>query len=249
MKLAPVPLSTSEKQEIFLIEEHIRQQNRTEGPLQILEAGCGQQWELKLKDIPYNLTGLDLDKAALDIRKNVLNDLDEIVLGDLRYVDLGNNKYDVIYNSFVLEHIQDAGKVLSRFLGWLKPNGLLIIRIPDPDSVQGFFTRISPHWFHVFYYKYILGRASAGKPGYAPYPTYYDPVVSRAGIHTFCLQNNLKIRDEFGNAYWKPGRGIARSAIILFKKAIHILSFGTLACEYTDLLYVLQNEEPSHADS
>jgi SAM-dependent methyltransferase len=243
MKLTPMSLSSSESQEVFLIESYIRQLVQAGRSLQILEAGCGQQWKLNLQDIQYNLTGVDLDKAALDIRKNILNDLHEIVLGDLRYVDLGDKKYDVIYNSFVLEHIQDASAVLHRFLGWLKPNGLIIIRIPDRDSVEGFFTRVSPHWFHVLYYRYILGKASAGKPGFAPYPTYYDPVVSRVGIHTFCRQNNLTIRNELGNGYWKPGQGVVRSAIVLFKRIIYILSFGALAYQYTNLLYVLQKDE------
>jgi SAM-dependent methyltransferase len=166
-------------------------------------------------------------------------------LGDLRYVDLGDKKYDVIYNSFVLEHIQDAGAVLKRFLNWLKPNGLLIIRIPDPDSVQGFITRTSPHWLHVFYYRYVLGKAKAGTPGYAPYLTYYDPIVSRPGIQKFCRENNLTIHAELGNAYWKPGRGIMQTAISQFKKVVSAMSFGHLAWQYTDLLYVIQMDRPA----
>ena len=247
-KTVPVLLSTSEAQETSLIEKHIRQQRKAGAPLQILEAGCGQQWELKLEGVDYLLTGIDLDRAALEIRKNVLNDLDEIIFGDLRYVELGDRKFDVIYSSFVLEHIEGAGSVLRRFLGWLKPNGLVVIRIPDPNSVQGFVTRTSPHWLHVFYYRHVLGKASAGMPGHAPYRTYYDPVVSRAGIREFCRTSGVAIRAELGNAYWKPGKGLLRPAIILFKKLVSLLSFGALSWQYTDLLYVLQKEECSPAD-
>jgi SAM-dependent methyltransferase len=215
--------------------------------LQILEAGCGQSWELRLEGVHYFLTGVDLDQAALEIRKNILNDLDEIIQGDLRSVDLGDRKYDVIYNSYVLEHIQDAGAVLRRFLGWLKPNGLIIIRIPDPQSVQGFVTRISPHWLHVFYYRHILGKAAAGTPGHAPYQTFYDPVVSRSGIHEFCRANGLTIRAEVGNAYWRPGRGVLKPAIVLFKRLVSYLSLGALTWEYVDLLYVLETDGVARA--
>lgn len=248
-KLAPVALSSTEAEEIALIEECIRQKCDAGASLQILEAGCGQRWELRLEGVQYTLTGVDLDKAALDIRKDVVKDLDHIIQGDLLYVDLEGKKYDVIYCAFVLEHVQGAEKVLRRFMSWLKPNGLLIIRIPDPDSVQGFVTRISPHWVHVFYYRYILGKVGAGTPGHAPYRTFYDPVVSRAGIREFCRQNGLVIRAERGNSYWRPGRGLVQTAIILFKKLVSCLSWGVLSWRYTDLLYILQSEENIRTDS
>ncbi|MGH9955766.1 MAG: methyltransferase domain-containing protein, partial [Pyrinomonadaceae bacterium] len=79
----------------------------------------------------------------------------------------------VIYNSFVLEHIEDASQVLQNSTRWLKPGGIVVLKIPDPDSVCGFITRVTPHWFHVFYYRYLLGARNAGKPGYAPYTIDY----------------------------------------------------------------------------
>ena len=194
------------------------------------------------------LTGVDLDKAALEIRKNVLNDLHEIIEGDLRTVAFDDARFDVIYNAYVLEHIDGAEFVLKRFVDWLKPGGSLILHIPDPNSVQGFVTRISPHWFHVFYYRFILGKTSAGKPGYAPYRTYYDHVVSRSGIRKFCQENKLAIISEVGNAYWKPGRGILKPAIVLFTKFVSIMSFGVLAWQYTNLLYIIQKKGDSRAD-
>lgn len=247
MKLERATLSASEAQETAIIEEHVRRLTEAGAPLEILEAGCGQRWELKLDGVSYVLTGVDLDGAALEIRKNVLNDLDETILGDLRDVDLGGRKFDVIYNSYVLEHIENAHLVLERFFGWLKPAGLLVIRIPDPNSVQGFITRTSPHWLHVFYYRHILGRPTAGAPGHAPYRTYYDPVVSRTGMHEFCRRNGLAMRAELGNAYWKPGRGLLRPAIVLFKRIVSIASLGILSWQYTDLLYIIQKEECSPA--
>ena len=114
--------------------------------------------------------------------------------------------------------------------------------------MQGFITRVSPHWLHIFYYRYVLGKEKAGTPGFAPYKTYYDPVVSRVGIHKFCEENNLTIKAELGNAYWKPGHGIMRSAILAFKRVVSAISFGTLAWQYTDLLYIIQLNGPARAD-
>ena len=50
------------------------------------------------------------------IRKYETCDLDEIIVGDLCNADLPEQEYDVIYNSFVLEHIEGAEGVLARLL-------------------------------------------------------------------------------------------------------------------------------------
>ena len=138
--IGKVELSVSWQDELKLIEDHIRQKSLDDkgARLQILEAGCGQEWFINIKDIDYVLTGVDLDKAALDIRKNVLNDLQETVQGDLRTVVFENSSFDVIYNAYVLEHIEGAEAVLKSFVRWLKPDGLLILHIPLAVKLSGF---------------------------------------------------------------------------------------------------------------
>ena len=239
-RLNTLELTPSYEREYRLIEGFIKQMAPTNGVIRILEAGCGQRWVLSLDGVKYILTGIDSDPHALDIRKNVMKDLDEAVLGDLRTVFFDAGKFDVIYNAFVLEHIHGAESVLDAFVRWLKPGGLIIIRIPDPDSVQGFITRVTPHWFHIFYYRYILKKKTAGLPGYAPYPTYYDSVVSRQGLREFCEKNNLSIEAEYGDGYMRPGSGLIQVAIDVIKRTIAFISFGKLSARHTNLLYVLQ---------
>jgi SAM-dependent methyltransferase len=229
------------------IENHIRSISVSGHTLKILEAGCGRKWDPNLDGINYFLTGVDLDKAALEIRMNTQNDLHEIIEGDLRSVQLTNNSYDVIYNSFVLEHIKGADQVLMNFVRWVKPNGIIILHIPDPFSVYGFIARHTPHWFHVFFYRIICGIETAGKPGYAPYPVYYDSVVSRKGIYNFCSRNNLMVLAEYGDGYSRPGKGIVKLLIHLAKKLFSILSFGHLSSRHTNLSYVLQKQSGSVA--
>lgn len=238
--LDKLELIPSYEREYRLIENFIKQKAPANGVIRILEAGCGQRWVLSLDDVNYILTGVDSDPHALDVRKNVMGDLDEAVVGDLRTVYFDAGQFDVIYNSFVLEHIQGAEKVLEAFVCWLKPGGLIIIRIPDPDSVYGFITRATPHWFHIFYYRYILKRKTAGLPGYAPYPTYYDSVVSRQGVRKFCEKHNLSIEAEYGDGYMRPGSGLIQGAIDVIKRTIAFISFDKLSARHTNLLYVLQ---------
>ena len=237
-----VKLFKNTNQEIALLKKYITEKAKDGTELQILEAGCGRYWPLNINGIQYKLTGVDLDKKALNHRREKFNDLSEIIIGDLRSINLEKNKYDVIYNSFVLEHIDNAETVLKNFIKWLKPGGLLILRIPDRYTVYGFIARFTPFWFHVFYKKYIRSNKNAGKPGFGPYPTYYKPVISRAGIKKFCERNNLMVKEEYGHRYYIKKQTVIQKWIILLVRSLNLLSFGKLAWEHVDLTYIIKND-------
>ena len=241
--LVELPLVTSYAQRNSIIENSIRKNISNNQELQILEAGCGQCWEIDLTGVNYRLTGIDLDRVALSIRIEKYNDLNEIIEGDLRDVDLGGRTFDAIYNSYVLEHVSGAETVLCNFVKWTKPGGVIIIKIPDPSSVKGFITRITPHWFHIFYYKHLLGIKTAGRPGFMPYPTYFDSVVSRQGINKFCEKNGLQVEAEYGEGLTKPGVGVRRILIQLFIRTVAFVSFGVLSSKHTNLLYILRRDK------
>ncbi|MBA2409854.1 MAG: class I SAM-dependent methyltransferase [Gammaproteobacteria bacterium] len=120
---------------------HERFENRH---IEVLDAGCGRKWQIKLQ-MPITITGVDADQAALDKRE----DLDVALKEDIQTVDFPSNRFDLIYCSYVLEHVNGAEDLLGRFKSWLKPNGLLILRFPDKYTVFGFITRKTPHWVHV----------------------------------------------------------------------------------------------------
>ena len=202
-----IEMLESPSHELEVIEAYIIRDSVDKSTIRILEAGCGRGWPLKLHGIKYILDGVDIDKNALEIRKNKLKDLDNAILGDLRSVSLKANGYDVIYSSYVLEHIQNAKEVLINFHKWLKPGGLLILKIPDRNSVFGYITRITPLWIHIAYKKYIRGNKNAGKPGFGPYPTFHESVISREGIHKYCLSFQFIIKGEYGHSFHlnRPG--------------------------------------------
>lgn len=235
-----LPLSPTREAETKLVESWIRSQRPAGETIQILEAGCGQRWPLRLDGVDYRLTGVDLDAAALEIRRTKTNDLDEGIVGDLRSVTLPAGKFDVIYNVYVLEHVEGAEEVLRSFVKWLRPNGIAIIKIPDPQSVHGFVAKTTPYWFHRLYYRWILRHKHAGEPGHAPYRTIYDSVVSRAGIRTFCAAYGLTIEAEVGDGFLKPGKGLGKTAVTVVKQMIHLLSLGRLSHRHSNLLYILR---------
>lgn len=231
---------SNNKEAMNIMANHIRQKASVNGSLNILEAGCGRQWGLDLQDIQYTLTGVDIDKNALDIRRNQRRDLEIAILADLRIACLEPNSYDVILNNYVLEHIDGAEDVLKNFIRWLKPGGIMILTFPNRDSAYAYLTRITPFLFHVFYKKHIQKVKSAGKPGHDPYPTVFDKVVSRNGIYEFCEKHGLIMKAEY-----RLDRRTTKSQMVWFLAKtlmwiLHLVSFKKLSVSYRGLLCIIE---------
>ncbi len=187
------------------------------GPLRVLEAGCGQKWPIQLPGVELHIAGVDYDAEALRIRKERRQDLDEAVVGDLRTVELPAGHFDVAYCAFVLEHVEGAELVLDRLLASLRPGGRLVVLVPNARSVYGWAARSFPFWAAVAYKKYVEGFKDAGKPGHAPYPTVYEPVISLAGLRDWAVRRGAHgrgIRDRLraGELRPVPRAGVRRHA-------------------------------------
>ncbi len=237
--MAELKMLENYDQEIKLIEKSIKNLYDGHTELSILEAGCGRKWLLDLAGIEYRIIGVDLDEDALDIRVNEKKDLDEAIVADLQNFDLGNRKVDVIYNSFVLEHVENAELMMENFDKSLRPGGLLILRLPDRNTVFGTITRLTPLWFHVFFKKYIQGRDKSGMPGFGPYPTYYNKIVSRDGIRDFCTSYGYEISEEYGSCSYLRQKNLRTKIVRIFAVLVSTLSIGKLPWKYNNLTYVL----------
>jgi SAM-dependent methyltransferase len=208
--------------------------------IEILEAGCGNKWPIDLSAVDYRLTGADLDAAALQLRLDLEDDLDAAIQGDLCTMALPPESFDVVYSAYVLEHIRDADVALGNMIKSLKSGGLIVLRVPDPETARGFVTRGTPFWFHILYHRWVMKRPKAGTPGYAPYPTYYHPVISKRGMDAYALAHGLHWRGLYSDNFVRDGKGLAG---ILFRAGAHLisaLSLGRYTGEYNDLIYVLE---------
>jgi SAM-dependent methyltransferase len=242
MKLnVPALMQASSHEEIVQLQRDaiIAHGKQLEHSLSIIEAGCGQRWKIDLMGLNYTLTGIDLDPAALELRKTKARDLDVAICGDLCSVELDEASFDVVYSSFVLEHIQRADIALQNFVRWLRPGGLLILRLPDPGTVRGFFARVLPHRMHVWYYRYIYGSKSAGQPGYAPYPTCYHPVIGRERLCGFLAEHGVICIGCYGDGFRRETSNHAINALIGgISRLVSMLSLGRLNADYADVLYL-----------
>jgi SAM-dependent methyltransferase len=202
--------------------------------IRIIEAGCGRLWPKELANPTAVLIGVDTDAAALALRK----DLTETHLADIRTITLPSGQADVVYSSYVLEHVDGAERALSNFVDWVKPGGIIILRIPDRDSAYGFLTRVTPHWVHIAYYKYIVGYKHAGKPGFGPYPTFHEPVISRRGLRAFCAAHGCDVLHELRINYYLRGKSIALKKLIAM--SVSALSLGALSWRHNNLCVIIR---------
>ncbi|MDW3194042.1 MAG: class I SAM-dependent methyltransferase [Cytophagales bacterium] len=112
------------------------------GSDQVLEIGCGigTQTELVLRYLTTgSITGIDISEKSIELAKQRLAKYNnqELIAGDVVQLDI-QKKYDIILMPDVLEHIpiEQHARLFSKLELLLKQDGLLIIHIPDPDSLK-----------------------------------------------------------------------------------------------------------------
>lgn len=103
------------------------------GYQKILEIGCGAgvlSLDLKKQGKASFLYGVELDPEAARIATSVL---DGVVVGDFLKVALDEipNQLDAVICADVIEHMTNPWKALDRINSLLKPNGEIIISIPN----------------------------------------------------------------------------------------------------------------------
>lgn len=212
-----------------------------DGTVRLLEAGCGQRWNLEVPDVELRITGIDLDAEALEIRRALEGDLEDYIVGDIRTTPIPTGAFDAVYCSFLLEHVEGAEGALDRLVTALRPGGRLILKIPDGRSVYGFASKYVPFRFHVAYKRYVEGFKDAGKPGHAPYPVVYDPVVSLEGLRRYADEHGLRIVMEAGlNTNVKLTFGRAAPAVEASLRGVALLSGRRLTATHNDLAVVLE---------
>lgn len=122
-------------------------------PKTILDAGCGVgAYTFVTKNLFPNskIAAIDMDDFKLKSARKILKDKNiagiSFTKKDLT-TDLGYNKYDLIINIDVLEHIKDYRLVLKNFYRALKPDGFLYIHTPQTKQ-QRIFKNFFINWSH-----------------------------------------------------------------------------------------------------
>jgi uncharacterized protein (UPF0276 family)/2-polyprenyl-3-methyl-5-hydroxy-6-metoxy-1,4-benzoquinol methylase len=99
----------------------------------ILDIGTGTGLFLEVaRDKGFDPVGLELNRATVDrLRENGF----EIIDKPMENSDLPENDFDLVTLWEVLEHIMEPGQLLAHITSVLKPGGMLLVLVPNADSL------------------------------------------------------------------------------------------------------------------
>lgn len=112
----------------------------------VLDIGCGRGLTLAaLRDMGWQTRGCEFSQTAATRAKELLNlDVDHGGFDSNNYAD---GEFDAVILWHVYEHLADAGEAMKTFQRIIKPGGILVIAVPNFDSLQAQATRYG--WFHL----------------------------------------------------------------------------------------------------
>jgi SAM-dependent methyltransferase len=156
--------------------------------LVVLEAGCGSMSFFRYAAEAYRV-GIDISPEQLE--KNNL--IQERILGDIETYPLDPARFDLIVCWDVLEHLPHPHKALENFARALKHGGVAVLVAPNVHSLRGLITKGTPHWVHVWYYRYVVGFKEAGTPGNPPFKSFHRFAMSPRAIERFAAERGLEV--------------------------------------------------------
>ena len=157
--------------------------------IKALEAGCGSASYVHFQHQNIYWVGLDISEKQL--QRNTI--LDQKVLGDVQSYVFPPLSFDIVLCWDVLEHLPKPELALINFVKVIKENGLIILKLPNPASLKGLLVKYSPHYFHVFCYRHIMGFMNAGKDDVGPFRTYLKFSITPSAIRKFAANNKLAV--------------------------------------------------------
>lgn len=108
-----------------------------DGNEKILEIGCGRGFYLNVlsKACPkFDITGIDLNQDYLSVAKVFVDDNNvKLIKADATKLPFKDKSFDRIIATEILEHIPDEAKAISEMYRVLKPDGTVMITVPNKN--------------------------------------------------------------------------------------------------------------------
>ena len=116
--------------------------------LRVLDLGCGggHNGAMLKKAGAREVVGVELDPGAAREARKRLDRVVECDLGRLDPAELGDQPFDAILASDVLEHLTDAEEVLARAVTLLRPGGAVVLSLPNVSNVYVFSQLLLKTW-------------------------------------------------------------------------------------------------------
>lgn len=101
----------------------------------LLDLGCSSgSFLTSMRGRSWNLYGIEMSPESANVA--AINSGGEIFVGTILNAPFGQEMFDVVTCFDVLEHLQEPVKVMKKVAGWLKPNGIFFVQVPNIDSAE-----------------------------------------------------------------------------------------------------------------
>jgi SAM-dependent methyltransferase len=131
-------------------------------PGTVLDVGCGRGFTLSfLRDAGYRTIGVELSPHAAQHARQSLG-LD-VRTGDFLRLPFAAGELDVIIFWHSLEHVAEPLRALDRARELLRPGGLLVVAVPNFESLQSRAT--GRQWFHLDVPRHYVHFSARGLRG------------------------------------------------------------------------------------
>ena len=101
----------------------------------LLDVGCATgEFLAEMRRAGWKVLGVEVDAAAAERAREAFGL--EVVHGRLEDLETGKGPFDVITMWHVVEHVGDPAGILARARRLLDPEGLLVVAVPNHDSVD-----------------------------------------------------------------------------------------------------------------
>ena len=110
----------------------------------ILDVGCGSATLLGLLEpLGFRVRGVDFSSEAANVAK-VENGVD-VTVGSLEEACFPDESFDIVTLFHVMEHVTNPRQVLGEVARVLKPNGVVVLQVPNIESWQ--FRIFGARWY------------------------------------------------------------------------------------------------------
>ncbi len=212
---------------------------KTRSRVRVLDAGCGSILSVSFGD---HATKVGIDISARQLQQNTT--LSEKILGDIQTYRLPAASFDAIVCWDVLEHLPYPKRALERFARAVKPEGLIILKLPNVLSLKGLVTKTMPQSLHVLFYRYVLRRRHAGSEDTGPFRTYLRFSIRPKAISRYAIRRGLSVvyteYYDIVNAPYLQRRRALHAIYSIAWYLAHAVSLGILGA--SDYVVVLRKD-------
>jgi SAM-dependent methyltransferase len=192
------------------VERDVLRRGLATAPERVLEAGCGRRDSVADSLAPYRgsireVVGVDVDEAAA--RDNPA--LDRVVAADLcSPLPFDEGAFDLVYASFVVEHLADPPAAFVEWRRILRPGGTVLVVTPNIANPLMRVAGMLPHRWKV-----ALKRAGPGVAERDVTPTVYAAntptrlaaLAARSGLVPVELRCVATLHRYAGRRAWLRG--------------------------------------------